>query len=609
MSGIVGILNLDGAPVDRSLLQNLTSFLKPRGPDAQQIWMDGPVGFGHSLFKTTDESEHESQPFTLGTGTWITADARIDAQSELIEKLKIQGQHITPHPTDVELILRAYEAWGESCVEHLLGDFAFGIWDSRRQRLLCARDHMGVRPFYYSQIGSFVVFSNSLDCIRECPVVSNRLNDLAIADFLLFGHNQDSATTSFADIRRLPPAHCASWSGEGHQTRRFWTMPIDEPLFFKRKDDYCDRFKELLREAVGDRLRTPRVGVFMSGGLDSPTLAATARDLLQERFSNFELLALTAIDDIKPDEGYYAGLVAKYLEIPIHYYKWDDRPVDPNWEQTPFRTPEPCAIGWDVIPNRIYRRQAGLRSRVFFWGEGPDNALILEWRPFLLHLIQRHMYGHIPGAIGSTLIAQRKLPFWGTISNRAGQLWQGSCPVDTFPTWLNPDLELRLKLNARWRDNQRSEAKSSHPIRPEGYASLHIPLWQLLFEGMDSGTKETFFEMRHPFVDLRILRFLLAVPPLPWCRSKYLLRRSMRGALPNQVLQRKKKGLPGDRLARRLVSLGSVPFTPTANFLGYVDPKKILDVPIDNQWAFEGHMRARSLNHWLQYSQGLLHNS
>ena len=117
--------------------------------------------------------------------------------------------------TDVELILRAYHAWGENCVEHLLGDFAFGIWDSARQHLFCARDHMGVKPFYYAHIGQLVVFSNTLDCVRLHPAVSDKLNDLAIADFLILEVNQDPATTSFADIQRLAPAHRATWSNAG----------------------------------------------------------------------------------------------------------------------------------------------------------------------------------------------------------------------------------------------------------------------------------------------------------------------------------------------------------------------------------------------------------
>ena len=193
-------------------------------------------------------------------------------------------------------------------------------------------------------------------------------------------------------------------------------MPIDEPLFYKRKDDYCDRFKELLVKAVGDRLRTPRIGVFMSGGLDSPTLAATARDILRERYSSFDLLALTTIDSFNPDERHYAGLVAGYLGIPIHFDKWDDRPIDPQWEQTPFRTPEPCVSAWYVLPNRMAWQKAMSHSRAFFWGEGPDNIFLLEWRPYISYLSQRRLYGRLLGAIGSTLISQRRVPFWGRIA-------------------------------------------------------------------------------------------------------------------------------------------------------------------------------------------------
>jgi asparagine synthase (glutamine-hydrolysing) len=608
MSGIVGVRNLDGAPVDRQFLQQLTCFLTPRGPDAQQIWVDGPVGFGHTLFKTTEESEYESQPFTLGSGTWITADARIDARHELIDQLKACGQQPAPHATDPELILRAYEAWGESCIEHLLGDFAFGIWDGRRQQLFCARDQMGVRPLYYAQIGSFVVFSNALDCIRQCSVVSDRLNDLAIADFLLFELNQDPATTCFADIYRLPPAHCASWSASGFRKWRYWTMPIDEPIFYKRKDDYCDRFKELLREAVDDRLRTNRVGVFMSGGLDSPTLAATARDVLRARYSNFDLQAFTSMDSSHPEETHYAGLAARYLEIPIHFDKWEPKSIDPHWERIPFQTPEPCGSGWNVIPNRIYYQRAGSHSRVFFWGEGPDNVLLFEWRAYLSYLTQRHHYGRLLSATCSTLISQRRPPFWGRISKFLRLAGRDDETRGSFPPWLNQAFESHWHLRTRWNDTQGHTPTSRHPVHPQAYASLQLPLWQQLFEGEDAGAMGTFLEMRHPFFDLRVLRFMLACPPLPWCRSKYLIRRAMCGALPDQILKRKKSGISFDQVRKYFASFGLEPFRPAPEILCFVDPEQVPVIPSDDQWIFAGHSRVRSLNHWLQYSRRRLHN-
>ena len=608
MSGIVGILNLDGAPADRQLLRQLTGLLKPRGRDAQRVWTDSHVGFGHALFKTTEESEGECQPFSLDNQTWIVADARVDARRDLLEQLRSRNQEPSPHATDIELILRAYEAWGENCVEHLLGDFAFGIWDARRQLLFCARDHLGVRPFYYAQVGSFVIFSSALDCIRRCPAVYDRLNDLAVADFLLFGYNQHTSTTSFADILRLPPAHCAAWSAAGLRIRRYWTMPIDEPIFHPRSEDYCDQFKELVGAAVGDRLRTRRVGVFMSGGLDSPMLAAAARRAMQERYPSFHLLALTDIDDFKPEEGDYAQWIADYLGIPIYFDKWDQQPVDPHWERTPFRTAEPCVNGWDIVPNRIYREKAGSYSRVFFWGEGPDQALHLEWLPYLSYLSRQGRYGQLLGAMMSTLFSQRRLPFWGRISRGVSELWKGSEPTETFPTWLNPEFETRLQLRARWKEIKGAPAKSHHPVRPRGYALLHTPLTQLMFEGEDSATEGTCFELRYPFMDLRVLRFLLAVPPLPWCRSKYLLRRAGRGLLPGSVLERRKAGLPGGLLANRVASYGLEPFAPTPEISWYVNPKLIPDVASDNVWIFHGHARVRSLNHWLQFSKQGLHN-
>src|ERR1044071_564717 len=144
MSGIVGMVNLDGAPIDRELLSQCTDFLSYRGPDAQHVWIDRNVGLGHTLLRTTYESETESQPVTLDGKVWLISDARIDARAELLKNLP--SSLISKHdPNDAELILYAYQAWGEDCIQHFIGDFVFAIWDSSRQRLFCARDHLGVK--------------------------------------------------------------------------------------------------------------------------------------------------------------------------------------------------------------------------------------------------------------------------------------------------------------------------------------------------------------------------------------------------------------------------------------------------------------------------------
>ena len=255
MSGIAGIWNLNGAPVDRGLLEFMTRYLAFRGPDAQESWTAGPVGFGHTLLRTTFESEQEKQPASLNGQIWITADARIDARADLAAKLRDQGEPCRPADPDCELILRAYRAWGEACVEHLLGDFAFAIWDARTQRLFCARDHFGVKPFFYVRVGDHFIFSNTLNCVRIHPAVSEELNERAIADYLLFDGNAESDTTSFREIFRLPAAHSLSVQNGSLNVRRYWTLPVDSPVTYRHANEYVEKFLELLETAVSDRLR------------------------------------------------------------------------------------------------------------------------------------------------------------------------------------------------------------------------------------------------------------------------------------------------------------------------------------------------------------------
>jgi glutamine amidotransferase-like protein/asparagine synthase len=319
MSGIAGILNLDGSPVDGRLLARMTEYLRFRGPDGHGMHAIGNVGFGHTLLKLVEDTGADEQPFTLDGRRWIVADARVDARPDLVAALRARGHELNADAADAELILRAYDAWGDDCVTHLLGDFTFAIWDGPERRLFCARDQLGVKPFYYAQLGRTVVFSNMLDGVRLHPAVSRELNDRAVADFLLFGANQEAGTTTFRDVLRLPPAHSISWSAGVSRCHRYWTLPIDEPIAFTRAGEYAERFLELLGAAVSDRLRTRRVAVLMSGGLDSPTLAAVAAGLLRNRSADWAVHAMTSVyDRLIPDsERHYAGLVAKHLDIPI----------------------------------------------------------------------------------------------------------------------------------------------------------------------------------------------------------------------------------------------------------------------------------------------------
>jgi asparagine synthase (glutamine-hydrolysing) len=599
MSGTVGILNLDGAPVDRRLLGRMTDFMTFRGPDAQKIWIGGNVGFGHTLLKTTFESEHEHQPFTLDGQVWIVADARIDAQDDLIAKLaaRTEPRASASGPcrkgitTDVELILRSYHKWGEDCVDHLLGDFAFAIWDAPSQRLFCARDHMGVKPFFYAHLGQTVIFSNTLDCIRQHPAVSDKLNDLAIADFLLFNINQDQNTTSFAEIQRIPPAHRATWSSGRLQVNRYWVLPIDEPIYFNRADDYTDRFRELLDLAVGDRLRTNTVGVMMSDGLDSTTLAAAACKKVNVR-------AFTQTFEGLVETRRYAGLVAAKLGIPIHYRERKHDLLDPNWHQTSFHTPDPSTNPMNLGADLDWYQHISSHSRVTFCGEGPDNALQYEWQPYLAQLLHQKRLKQLMMDVYTHVVRHRRVPLIPSIPRILRARVRGECSRTSFPEWLNPGFQSSLKLFERW-EHWWAPAASLHPFRPAAYNSFCTPYWQGYFHSWDPLHTKAALEVRHPFVDLRVLRYFLAVPVLPWCRAKHLLRSAMAGILPQPILRQPKIVVNVDPTWELLRRSGLPPLEPVHALARYVDTHRLTNEVDDTQTSFWTNFLPRSLNYWL----------
>ncbi len=602
MSGIVGILHTDGAPIDGSLLHGLTRFMDFRGPDAQQVWIDGNAGFGHALLATTEESICENQPCTLDGRVWITADARIDAQSELIGKLHCPQLPPLQTLNDAELILAAYDQWGEACLDHLLGDFAFAIWDSRSRTLFCARDHLGGKPFYYAQIGDLLLFSNTLDCIRCHPEVSDELNDLAIADFLLFGINQDPAKTSFADIQRLPAAHKLVCSEGAPAVSRYWTMPVEEPLRYKRKRDYADRFLELFEGAVRDRFRTDRVAVLMSGGMDSTSVAAIARKVGRP---SADLRAFTVTYDplIPDEERRFAALAAETLQTPIEYLPAGEHPLYEGCSTPGIWTCEPRDFTERTFQVKQYLA-IQKHSRVALTGEGGDPALLPT---DLEHLLKVYSWWRVAGDLLGYVWRHRRRPPLGLRNTWARWTRKRN---GHYPEWLNPEFERRLKLRARWEDLPKP-SPSVHPLRPTAYSSFtssaSVAWWSCLLESYDAGYTGIPVEVRHPILDLRLLRFLLAIPPLPWCADKNLLRVAMRGILPEEVRVRPKARLAGDPALERLRH-GSMAwidrFEPVPALAHYVDRQAIPRVTgrhADHYWHL--HLGPFELNLWLKHFQ------
>jgi asparagine synthase (glutamine-hydrolysing) len=602
LSGIVGIFHRDGAPIERAVLHSLVDFLAYRGPDARETWIETSIGLGHTLLRTTKESFSDRQPTGFEDRYWITADARLDGRTDLLAVLDLSTGNIGPSVPDSELILRAYAKWGTACVEHLRGDFSFAIWDSCNKQLFCARDQFGIKPFYYASIGSIVIFSNTLECIRRHPAVSGRLNDLAIADFLLFDMIREPAVTSFADIQRLPPAHTLACTQSGISVRRYWVLPVSTPIHHKRPTECVEQFRELLDRAVADRLKTNTVGVLMSGGLDSPTVAASAQRTLTRRGSSTGLCAYTEVFDslIPHEERHYAGLVAKALKIPIEFQAddvglWKDRNHDDNHWPEPVHSP-----GSDG--GLAQMRQIAVRNRVALTGFGADPALSCFLSVHFLSLIKKRQFGR--ALVGSIRYLATEGRFSRLYLPTRWRRWFASkSQAPHYPPWLNRDLQKSLGLRERWDAFGRAPTPNTG-VRPVAYEAMVDPTWAGLFEGCDSAVTRVPVEVCHPFFDLRLVDFLLALPALPWCSDKQLLREAARGVLPDEVRLRRKSPLLADpliALLQRPESAWVDSFEGLPELGRYVDrhliPKVFGEVDVWTAWI---HLRPLSLNFWLR---------
>ena len=603
MSGFVSIVNLNGAPVDRDQLDSLTSTLQFRGPDAQDVWVCDQIGFGHAMLRTTEDGSREHQPCSLNGTTWLTGDVRVDGRNELVRKLEAAGQTVPGLVNDAELILYAYETWGAALIDHLLGDFSFAIWDGRRRHFFCARDHLGVKPFFYAIVGKQLLVSNTLVCLRAHPLIPDELNDHAVGDFLLFGSNCDPSSTTFVAIKRLPGGHSLSWSPGGEpRVDRYWALPRYEELRLPRRRDYVERFQTILASAVSDRLRTDRARIHMSGGLDSTAIAATAKSLREKHQEPLKLEALTVVFDksFHDEERGFSQLVADFLDMPIEYLSGDDYRLFDEGSARISRFPEPV----DALVRPSFfdalNQQTDARCRVVLSGYDGDALLMGSWSRHLLSQARQGQVGSM--AVDAFHYFQAKQKLLRAIQRRLFLAPRGDLNLPNLPRWLETGFVQRTGLSHRWASVFAGHAEGSGS-RDAAYRAMILPTWFPILEGRDAGVTGVPVEHRHPLLDLRMVEFGLSLPAIPWCIDKHILREAAKGLIPEPARTRPKSALGGDPMPRAihlwLAASKNLPL-PHPTLARYIDvkslPRVIDDLGTTGYWF---SLRALILNFWL----------
>ena len=636
MSGIAGLFYRDGQPVASAALEAMAARLAHRGADGAGAWRAGPVGLAHRLRWTTPESLHERQPLAAGGPAGVlvlTADARIDNRAELAAEVGLDDRDLP----DSAFILAAYQKWGQGCAEHLLGDFAFAIWDERRQHIFCARDPLGVKAFFYYLSPRLFAFASELKALFCLPACAGQPNELAIADYLA-PVMPDPAQTFYQGLLRLPGGHCLTVARDRFELRRCWSVDLGREMRLPSSEAYAEAFREVFAQAVGCRLRSAfPVASMLSGGLDSASVTSMAGRLLAGTGRRLHTLSVCFPKTPESDEQSYSQAVTDAGDYETHSIDGDRLSPLMELDRVLWRLDEPFRSPGFALHFGVYQAMQGLGLRQVLGGSPGDSVISYGFA----RLAELTRGGH-----GLTLL--RELRAYGAASGqgwpRLARLW-----------WFNGARPLAPGWAAQWARTARAARSARASGRPAwSLGSLIKPAfaWQIehgealrawrarqtpprrqrdehwqalqwmapLPDAFDLAAPAWGVEHWHPMTDRRLVEFCLALPPEQKFGQGYTrlsLRQAMRGILPEPVRLRMNKKSPMHSLARTVLRderLDEILRDGAALLEPYVDPLAVARAyaairaeaqPGPRQWpALIGILQLAILARWLRQASG-----
>lgn len=607
MSAIVGIYRRDGQSVDQVELDRMLFALAHRGPDGSHAWRDEAIGLGHQMLHTTSESLHERLPLVASYGDLaITCDARIDNRDELIKLLPFNGRPAR-EITDGELILAAYQQWGQSCPEKLLGDFAFAIWDGRRRRLVCARDHFGVKPFYCYVSNELFAFATEIKALLTLPEIPRRLNEARVGDFLV--GLDDVTSTFYQEVLRLPPAHVLTVDESGQpRLRRYWALDPTREVRLGSDEEYALALRDLFTEAVRCRMRTPfPLGSMLSGGLDSSSITCMANRLLEpEGAGPLHTFSARFNTVSECDERVYQDAVLAENHVAPHFVDADEYGPLHDLDRILWHLDEPNKAGNLYFERLSYEIAQSHGVRVILDGFDGDSTIShgLGYLPELASAgrwltLMREVKAYAPRCqeswpraawqwtwsyeVEPHLSRHRALrPAHRVVRSMNRRILPRAATGDSNLVWLdliNPEFADRCGVNQRTAAQPRPATceRDAHFLR-----ITHAGMPNAL-EILDRIASASSVEVRFPFWDKRLAEFCLGLPTEQKMQqgwTRLIMRRAMDGILPTKVQWRG----------------GKTNMLPSFNYgLRNLEQQRLCEVIIENSGAIEAFIDTTKL--------------
>ena len=562
MCGIAGMFNLSSNhQVAEKDMRQMLAMIRHRGPDEFGIYLDGPVGLGNARLSIIDLSGGQ-QPISNEDGTmWIVFNGEIFNYVELRPELEARGHRFTT-TSDTEVLLHAYEEYGPKCLEKLNGQFAFAVWDARDRSLFLARDRLGVRPVFYAVRGGDLIFGSEIKALLADPRVRAEI-DPAILDQVFTFWSPLSPRTVFRDILELPPGHYLQ-AREGKTTiKSYWELNFDPAKLHPAKstDEYLEEFSALLVDAAKIRLRADvPVGAYLSGGLDSSTIASVIRNFTSNKLDTFSI----AFSDVHFDESAFQRQMATFLGTQhqvVYATHADIARVFPEviWHtEVPLMRTAPAPM---FLLSKLVRDTG---FKVVLTGEGADE--FLAGYDIFKEAKIRRFWAREPDSKFRHVLLKRLYPDIADLSKNntsflAAFFRENLSEVD------RPDYSHAV----RWRNNRRAcrffsqEVKQAasqnldqlvaeqlhpgfkdwEPLARAQFLEIKIFLSQYLLSSQgDRMAMANAVEGRYPFLDYRMVDFCNRLPAklkLRGLTEKYLLKKLGRKWLPKEIWQRPKR--------------------------------------------------------------------
>ena len=525
MCGICGEIRFDGEAPARATIERMNAVLAPRGPDNAGLAIDGPLAFGHRRLAIIDLSERSNQPIQdQALGLWLVFNGTIYNYRELRAELLALGYQFFSDG-DSEVILKAYAQWGEACVEHFNGMFAFAIWDTRARRLFLARDRMGIKPLYYSRgrggNGRWLRFASNTQALLASGGIDTAIDPVALHHHFHLHAVVPAPRTILSGIRKLPPGHTLTIEENGAtRTRRYWFLHAERPEIPLSEADWLDEVHESLRAAVRRRRLAADVpvGVLLSGGLDSSLLVA----LLCESGDSQPLTFSVGFED-QPEEK---GSEFEFSDQVVERYGTRHHKIHIPNSEVLTRLPEAVRamaepmVGQDAVAFYLLAEQVSKQVKVVQSGQGADEVFAgYFWYP-RMHAAQ----GDALRRFASNYFDRSHDEYLGMID----------------PSLHGPDYT-----------SAKIEALLGRPHADEYLDQvLRLDVTTLVVDDpvkrVDNMTMAWGLEARVPFLDHSLVELAARMPPELKLKQggKFPLKAMARGLLPDAVIDRPKGYFP-----------------------------------------------------------------